>query len=265
MVKSLFRPLVTIFMANSIIIQWVSLWMAQVVFIAVSYPFTTLDQRRDICSLILRRVTLLGMDVLNPFWTVRVLNKFPEVKNTKIILVMSHASNADSMVMQRAIYPRDGSWVAKSGIFKLPFGGWALTNADDLRVEFADKKKSNTAVKGTVGKLMADAATKLRRGRMICVFPEGTRNRHPEGPIQPFKLGFFRLAIEEGAVVVPLATSGTERLWPSDSAWMDSSEVYMSFGQPLEARDFSSAEELAQATWNIMNEIRETHPDRKKK
>lgn len=149
------------------------------------------------------------MDILNPFWHVHVRNSFPDPKSHKVILMMNHLSSADPFTSIRAFFPRDGSWVCKSGLFKIPFGGWGLANAGDLCVYFRHKSESFETIKGSVGPMMDDARAKLRRGRMLCIYPEGTRNRHPEGPLCPFRLGFFSLALEEGAVIVPLAVSGS--------------------------------------------------------
>jgi 1-acyl-sn-glycerol-3-phosphate acyltransferase len=46
----------------------------------------------------------------------------------------------------------------------------------------------------------------------IVIFPEGTRSR--EGGLLPFKDGAFRLAIEAGATILPMAVSGTAAAWP---------------------------------------------------
>ena len=47
------------------------------------------------------------------------------------------------------------------------------------------------------------------------VFPEGTRS--PDGSVAPFREGAFRLAIELGVDIVPLAVAGTENTLPKHS------------------------------------------------
>ena len=49
----------------------------------------------------------------------------------------------------------------------------------------------------------------------MIVFPEGTRS--PDGSVAPFREGAFRLAIELGVDVVPLAVAGTENTLPKHS------------------------------------------------
>ncbi|KAG5494747.1 hypothetical protein JIQ42_02362 [Leishmania sp. Namibia] len=260
--NKLLRFLCTVYLILSLAVQWILVWVMQVIFIVVSFPFTTSEFRQDICGHIFRKITFVGMDLLNPFWRIHVLNKFPEVKSTKVILMLNHLSGADPFVSIRSLLPRDGTWIAKGGLFRVPFGGWALYNSGDLAVHFRDKKTSFATVKGTVGPMMESARRCLRRGRMLCVFPEGIRNVNPDGPLNPFRLGFFSLAVDEGATIVPLALSGTEKLWPRGSALMDAADAYFSFGEPIDAKNFKSAEELSQHVWNVITELREKHPDR---
>ncbi|KPA84762.1 putative mitochondrial 1-acyl-sn-glycerol-3-phosphateacyltransferase-like protein [Leptomonas pyrrhocoris] len=256
------RVLCTTYILLSLTVQWIVVWVLQATFIVLSFPFTTSDFRQDICGHIFRKISFVGMDLLNPFWHIHVLNKFPEVKKKKVILMLNHLSAADPFMSIRSFLPRDGTWIAKGELFRVPFGGWALYNAGDLAVRFRDKKSSFATVKGTVGPMMENARGRLRRGRMLCVFPEGVRNMTPDGPINAFRLGFFSLALDEGATIVPLAVSGTEKLWPRGSAMMDAADAYFSFGEPIDAANFNSAEELAQHVWNVMTERREQHPDR---
>lgn len=43
---------------------------------------------------------------------------------------------------------------------------------------------------------------------------------------------------------------------------MDSAEVYYTFGEPIEPFAFTTPEALATHTWNVLNTLRDTHPDR---
>jgi 1-acyl-sn-glycerol-3-phosphate acyltransferase len=52
----------------------------------------------------------------------------------------------------------------------------------------------------------------LERGRVLALFPEGTRFRDPDSLKAP-RRGAGRLAIEEQAPIVPCAITGTERLF----------------------------------------------------
>jgi 1-acyl-sn-glycerol-3-phosphate acyltransferase len=52
----------------------------------------------------------------------------------------------------------------------------------------------------------------LSRRVSVMIFPEGTRSRTAE--LLPFKDGAFRLAIEAGVPILPLAVSGTRNALP---------------------------------------------------
>ncbi|CCW62844.1 unnamed protein product [Phytomonas sp. EM1] len=252
----------TVFVISSLTVQWILAWLLQVLFIILSYPFLSKDKRQNACGHIFRFVSFVGMDLLNPFWRVHVLNKFPPTKHRRVLLMMNHLSGSDPFLSIRAMLPRDGTWIAKSGLFRVPFGGWCLANSGDLAVHFKNKRAGFETIKGTVGVMMENAARKLRQGRMICVFPEGTRNGNPDGPILPFRKGFFELAIQEDAIIVPMAISGTDKMWPVGSILIDSADAYFSFGEPIEARKFDNMDSLADHVWKIMNDLRESHPDR---
>ena len=57
------------------------------------------------------------------------------------------------------------------------------------------------------GEALARAKAYLARGMSVMIFPEGTRSA--KGTLLPFKSGAFRLALEAGVPVLPVAVHGT--------------------------------------------------------
>ncbi|KEG14846.1 1-acyl-sn-glycerol-3-phosphate acyltransferase [Trypanosoma grayi] len=256
------RLIVTTYFMILMIIHWIIAWILQVILMAVTYPFVSREVQQDWCGYIFHAANFFSADFLNPFWKHHILKPFPEVKDKKLIVMMNHLSNADPFLLVRVLFPRDASWVAKDELFRVPFGGWCMGNADDLKVHFKNKKAGFDTIKGTVGVMMEEARKKLRRGRPIAIFPEGIRNKNPEGGLLPFRLGFFTLAVEEGATVVPVAISGTQDCWPRGSPLLDKADTYFSCGEPIDASMFKTAEDLRDYVWQRLTEIRESHPDR---
>ena len=74
----------------------------------------------------------------------------------------------------------------------------------------------------------------LRAGGVAGIYPEGTRS--PDGRLYRGKTGVARLALESGAVVVPVALMNTDEIQPTGRLIPEVKRVRMRFGVPL---DFS--------------------------
>ena len=55
--------------------------------------------------------------------------------------------------------------------------------------------------------MMDKAADSIRAGNSVILFPEGTRS--PDGKLQPYKTGAFRLALETRSPILPVVLKGT--------------------------------------------------------
>jgi long-chain acyl-CoA synthetase len=71
----------------------------------------------------------------------------------------------------------------------------------------------------------------LRRGKILLVFPEGSRSR--DGGIKEFKKGVGIISKELNIPIVPVAISGTYEMLPSGRLFPRPSHVRVSFGKPV--------------------------------
>ncbi len=71
----------------------------------------------------------------------------------------------------------------------------------------------------------------LRRGKILLVFPEGSRSR--DGGIKEFKKGVGIIAKELSIPIVPVAISGTYQMLPSGRMFPKPSKVRVSFGKAI--------------------------------
>ena len=198
-----------------LLISWIVIYIIQNIVIAAMYFFSTRYQREKVNGYVFRFVSWLFMVGLNPFWGLKLLKPMPKIPQGQNFMVMiNHLSNADPWLAIRPIWPYDCKWIAKGALFKVPIGGWGLANAGDIAIKFTKEKGGWGTEKGSVGKMMSDCDALLRKAQPIAIFPEGVRNPKPEGPIGPFKDGFFDLAIKTGSWIVPMALSGSEKCWP---------------------------------------------------
>jgi 1-acyl-sn-glycerol-3-phosphate acyltransferase len=85
--------------------------------------------------------------------------------------------------------------------------GWQLRAAGDVPLVRGDKESAREA--------MEKMREILDGGVSVILFPEGTRS--PDGSLGEFRDGAFRLAIEAGVPVVPLAISGAAQSLPKRS------------------------------------------------
>lgn len=96
----------------------------------------------------------------------------------------------------------------------------------------------------------------LRDGQIIVIFPEG--HRSGTGVLLPAHPGAAYIALRTGAPIVPVAISGTQRLFKSPRLGPWAPRVTIRYGRPFHLTNAASRrgrDSLAQATDQIMREI----------
>ena len=146
------------------------------------------------------------------------------------IFAGNHLSVADELFLGSTV-PRHIAFWAKSDYFVgTGLGGWFTRNLMEglgaIRVERAGGRAALTAFDGAIPVLKA--------GDMVAVYPEGTRS--PDGRLYRGKTGVARLALESGALVVPVALLNTDEIQPTGKLIPKVMRVRLKFGKPL---DFS--------------------------
>jgi 1-acyl-sn-glycerol-3-phosphate acyltransferase len=77
----------------------------------------------------------------------------------------------------------------------------------------------------------------VRAGTSIAVFPEGTRT--PNGRLQEFKQGTFKIALRAGVPIVPVTIRGTFKLLPKTTLAPRPGRVDVFIGKPIDTREYS--------------------------
>jgi 1-acyl-sn-glycerol-3-phosphate acyltransferase len=140
-----------------------------------------------------------------------------------LLFMANHESVLDIPAVALAM-PDHLRFIAKHSIQYIPFFGWAMKASGGCI--FVDRGHHARAVAS-----LQDAATRIRSGHCVLVFPEGTRSR--DGRLGEFKKGPFHLAAEAGVPVVPVAIQGTRELMPQGSLRIYSGDVRVRFGPPI--------------------------------
>jgi len=199
-------------MRSVLISLWV--WFAIIALIVLWVPVMVVarlfdrDPARYNAGYVLR---ILGrsMTYVNPFWDVDLEGPFPENPRNPYVVVSNHFSQADPPIIARV--PWEMKWVAKQELFGLPFAGWLLRMSGDIAVDRSSKQSR--------ARVLVRAAKYLEQKCSVMFFPEGTRSR--DGRVHRFSDGAFRLAIEEGVPVLPIAIDGTHDALPKHSIWFN--------------------------------------------
>jgi len=118
------------------------------------------------------------------------------------MFLLNHQSDLDIGIME-TISSRDLAWVAKKELFDIPFFGLALKLPQDIAVT----RESKTSLL----KLLKDAKVVLDKGRVITMFPEGTRST--KGKMLPFKSGAKLVADKHKLRVQPIVLMQTSKYY----------------------------------------------------
>jgi 1-acyl-sn-glycerol-3-phosphate acyltransferase len=184
--------------------------------LAVTFPF---DRGRLISGRFLRIMAVTAAR-LSPFWSFSIYGEARRFKGPTIY-VANHESQADPFLI--SLLPWEMKWLAKASLFRLPFAGWCLRMAGDIPVERGDAASAKEA--------MDKCRQWLALGVPLLIFPEGTRS--PDGSLGRFRDGAFRLALETGAQIVPVAVCGTHKALPKHSWKFGFTRAFVAVGSPI--------------------------------
>ncbi len=120
------------------------------------------------------------------------------------VFVANHLSYMDTPVALAHI-PAQFRFLAKRGLFRIPFLGTHLSRAGHIPVPREDPRAA-------VKTLQAAADALQHKKISMLIFPEGGRSQ--DGILQPFKEGGAYIAIRAGVPVVPLVMIGTREILP---------------------------------------------------
>jgi 1-acyl-sn-glycerol-3-phosphate acyltransferase len=118
-----------------------------------------------------------------------------------LLVTPNHQTYADpplvTIPFRRPVY-----YMAWEALFEVPLLSWAIRRLRAFPV----------AVGAVDATAIRQAVRLLAAGEVLMIFPEGGRS--PDGRLQEFKLGAFRLATAHGIPVLPVTIAGGTNSWP---------------------------------------------------
>ncbi len=145
------------------------------------------------------------------------------------VIVSNHCSILDIPTIIAAL-PIPVRFIAKKSLIWFPLFGWFLYFSGHVLI---DRQNPSSTLKS-----LNQAASLLKKGISIIVFPEGTRS--PNGEVQEFKSGGFLLALQSKAPLVPVTISGTYSMLPRKGWCFWPGEISLTIGQPLPTQGLRS-------------------------
>ena len=132
--------------------------------------------------------------------------------------LINHQSDLDIGILE-TISKKDLSWVAKKELFDVPFFGLAMSMPEDIPIE----RQSKTSLL----RLLKNAKDRLNKGRVITMFPEGTRSQN--GKMLPFKNGAKVVADKYQLKVQPIVLIQTAKYYNIKKFYYSPGEIKVIF------------------------------------
>lgn len=142
--------------------------------------------------------------------------------NQPYIYIFNHRSFIDAPVIPIAI-PQEIRAIGKKELSKVPFFGYIVS-----RVAVWVDRKDAASRKASVERLLKI----LKNGISIVVAPEGTRN-NTEQALLPFQRGAFRISVETGIPILPMAVIGADKIMKRGSILLKPGKVRVYFTAPI--------------------------------
>ena len=155
------------------------------------------------------------------------------------VYMANHSSLIDTPALF-ACLPYPFKIMAKKELFYVPFLGWHLWSSGNFPVDRGDARATARSVRGVIDG--------VRAGASLAVFPEGTRT--PDGQVQDFKPGAFKIALRAGVPIVPVTIRGTFALLPKTTLAPRPGRVEVIIGTPIDVTAYTDRQvpELMLAT-----------------
>jgi putative phosphoserine phosphatase/1-acylglycerol-3-phosphate O-acyltransferase len=169
-----------------------------------------------------------------------------------VILAANHVSALDGVVLAYLVARRGNRptrYLVAVEFFDRRFHGFWLRTFKQIPIRRGV---------GDSGALDEAIAT-VRSGTVAGIFPEGTVNPDPDGPMLRGRTGVARIAFEAGAPVIPVGIWGTQARWPRTGLTFRRPlrpTVALAFGPPVEPHgDPSSPDDIQAFTALVVRRI----------
>lgn len=147
------------------------------------------------------------------------------------VILCKHQSTWETYALPRII-PQPLVWVCKRELLWIPFFGWGLAVLRPIAID-------RNAGRQALDQLVEQGIQRLKEGRAVVIFPEGTRAA--PGEKRRYAIGGALLAEKSGYPALPIAHNAGE-FWPRKSFIKYPGTIRVVIGPLIESKDKSAAE-----------------------
>ena len=206
-----------------IVVVWVVLLA---ILFAVTVPS---DPGRYTVGLWFRRAAVACV-AINPLWRFRISGVMIDDPRRPYVVVANHESYADIFLISHL--PWEMKWLSKAEVMRVPLMGWMMRMAGDIPVRRGDSRSRAEAMDGI--------RDRLAKRVSVVVLPEGTRA--PAEEMLPFRDGAFRVAVELGLPILPIAVAGTRHAMAKGSFRFNYATAEARVLEPMETAHLTRAD-----------------------
>lgn len=151
-------------------------------------------------------------------------------KDQAVLYVGNHQSFFD-ILLTYSRCPGLTGYVAKDSMEKIPLLSNWMKRLYCLFLNREDVKEGlKTILKGI---------DQIKNGISMCIFPEGTRNKDPLGPMLPFKEGSMKMAEKTGCPIIPMAITNSSEIFENHFPKIKPCKVIVEYAAPVLPKELS--------------------------
>lgn len=151
-------------------------------------------------------------------WPTKVLNKEKFTDETAVICC-NHYASEDVVIVAAKLLKKEINALAKAELFRGKFRSWFLTKLGAIKVNRGTPEVS----------VHKEILKRLKNGRQILIFPEGTRNLAGTHEMAEFKSGAGVYAMKARVPIIPLMFHHQSKLFHRN---------YLIVGDKIDLSDF---------------------------
>ncbi len=142
------------------------------------------------------------------------------------VIVSNHLSDFD-IPINFLTAPTGIRYLAKKELFRVPILGTVMRAMGIVRTDRQAGRLAHDEINHQIANVVG-------LGLSLMIYPEGTRAR--DGRLHPFKKGAFRIAIDNGMDVLPVALTGTYEAWKPGTPYVYGGSARVQIQEPISVR-----------------------------